>query len=404
MKPVRDYIFLSTVGVLLIISSACTKSGLHSSDVSQDNTSQPQHIQTEVSETHVPPSSGTNISAILSSGVEVTANIKISNNVNTTQLAVYNAEIVKQDYELLKRLLLANKEIVDEASSEMAEARTDALFHYCMTSDGASLSYSGDGFTYSTDQHSLMQNILYSKEIDVTQFSDDKDLTFSTRDDAQRNIENILNQLNIEVDGAPTCYTLSFDRLQSICKDLNTFRKNAVGADSPLYTPLSCSEADACYIFVYQLATEGLPISTHSNGVFGDGSWTPGTSLYCFYSERGIVGMELSYTMRVTGQASPAVNGLSINQVLEKIDEKFNSMILSGDYQVNELEFEYVPIPIDGSRSVFRLIPAWRASILHSYQYQDEKSNGEPYSITTESDVVFHAITGEELISNLGST
>lgn len=401
MKHISNYKCLPAMCALFIVLSACSKSEPQGLDLPQNTASHSQQIQ-KAEEIYEPAQVETSVSTTLSSGVEVTANVEISDCVDIKQLAIYNAEIVKQDYELLKHLLLTNKEIVEETSAEIAEARTDSLFHGCVTNDGSSLAYTGEGFTYESGQHSLMQSILSSKEVDVNQFSDSEDLNFSTRENAKQDIENILKQLNLEVDKTPVCYTLSFESLQFICEKLNAVRKETFGEDSPLYTPFTCSAADACYIFIYQITAEGLPISTHPNGVFGDGSWTPGTYLHCFYSEKGLVGMKLPYNLRVTGQVSQAAQGLSASQILEKLDKKFSSMILSGDYQVNKIEFEYVSMPIKGSRNLFQLIPVWRTSVLHTCQYQDQKSNGEPYSVEEQFDIVFHAITGDELISSSG--
>lgn len=401
MKNIQKFKIFPLVCILFVNLSACNES--KTQNLPQDVVIQTQHNSQKVDEVHESTPGDLNISTTLSSGVEVISGVNISNNVNIEQIAVYDAEIVKLDYELLKQLFLNNKEIIEEASKEMAEARTDALYHYCITDDGSSLTYTGEGFTYEDGLYALMQNILFKNIIDLDQFVDNGDLSFLTREEAQQEIEKVLNQLKLEVEETPICYTLAFDDLQLICDKLNSDRKTAVGEGSPLYTPLSCDEADARYIFIYQISTKGLPISTHSNGVFGDGSWTSGTSLYCFYSAEGVVGMELPYSLKLTGQAPTTTNGLSITQLLEKIDDKFNSMILSGSYLANKIEFEYVPMPVSGSRNLFKLIPGWRVSILHTYQYQDPKSAGETFSAEEQFDVVFNAITGEELVNSSGS-
>ena len=389
--------------MILITLSACNESTSQMSNISQDNTNSLQQIQTDIGEIYTSGSKEKHVSTMLSSGIEVSAIVEISDDINIEQLAIYDANIEKQDYELLKQLLFANKEIEKEESSEMADARTDALFHYCIASDGSSLAYTGAGFTYDIGQYSLIQNILHSKEINANQFIDNRDLNFSTQENAKQDVENIIKHLNIEVEKKPICYTLSFESLQSICEKLNKTRRDVFGEDSPFFTPYTCNITDACYIFIYQVTTEGLPISAYPNGILGDGSWTPGTFLLCVYSENGIVEMELPYSLQMTGQASPPAQGLNINHLLEKIDNKFNSMILNGDYTITQIEFEYVPMPINGSRSLFKLIPAWRTSVFHTYQFADEKSNGEIHSVEEEFDVVFNAITGEEILNSYGS-
>lgn len=402
MKHVRNYTFFLIICAFFSLS-ACTESKSGSFDIQQDVPSDTQQFMEEATKIEQTNQNESSISKTLSSGVKVTASVEIPNNVSIDQLAMYNAEIVKQNYDSIKETLLVNKQIVEEESSEVAESRTDSLYHYCIADDGSSLSYNGEGFTYDCGKYSLFQNILNNRDINVNQFSENNDLGFSTREDVQLDIKHLLDQLDIEVNENPICYTLSFESLQSICEEINVARKKMLGEDSPLYTPLSCNPMDACYIFIYQVTPKGLPISKHTNGVFGDGSWTPGTYLSCFYTEEGIVGMDLPYSLRVTEQISQRTQGLSVGQILEKLDEKFSSMILVGDYLANNIEFEYVPLPIDGSRSLFRLIPAWRISILHTFQYKDEKKLDEVHFAEEQFDVVFNAISGEEILSSLGS-
>lgn len=344
-----------------------------------------------------------NISMQLSSGAIVEANVEINPDIDLDSLTTYNAEIIKLDYDLIKQLLFSSKEIIDEGSSEMADARTDSLYHYCIASDGFSLGYTGAGFSFNNNEnYPLMQRILNSDDVDLEQYIGLEDLNFATKQNAQQEIKSIIDQLGIEVASAPICYTLSFASLQSICDQINYNRQIAVGDDLFLYTPLTCVETDACYIFVYQITADGLPISTQPNGVFGDGSWTSGTSLTCFYSAQGIIGMEIPYTFKVTDQGSET-KGLYPNQALERLDNKLNSMILSGNYQVHKIVFDYAPMPINGSRNKFQLIPSWRLSLSHTYQYQDMKDPDAIYSSVEEFDVIFNAITGEEIINNLGS-
>lgn len=399
MKYAQKFKFLSAICILFITLSACNDKV---QTLPQD-TNMDKSLQHEVQNTENEQISEAYISKVLTSGTVVEASVEIDSHVNLNELITYSAEIVKLDYDLLKQLLLADKEIVEEGSQEMADARTDELYHYCIASDGSSLSYTGEGFSFTNNNYALIQRIINAGDVDLTQFRDLEDLSFISQEDAEKNVKTTLDQLGLEVNDPPVCYTLNFASLQSICNQLNTLRKEAAGENLSLYTPLICNETDACYIFIYQINSEGLPISTQANGVFGDGSWTSGTSLLCVYSEQGIIAMELPYSFKITGQISQATKGLNVEHVLERLDNKLNSIILNGDYQVNKITFEYVPMPINGSRHLFELIPAWRLSIIHTYQYLDSKSQGELYSAQQEFDVVFNACTGEEIISSSGS-
>ena len=54
-----------------------------------------------------------------------------------------------------------------------------------------------------------------------------------------------------------------------------------------------------------------------------------------------------------------------MNTILNAIDQKYNSVILQGNYKVNSMELEYIADIRDKSEK-YTLLPVWRCSISHN--------------------------------------
>jgi len=160
---------------------------------------------------------------------------------------------------------------------------------------------------------------------------------------------------------------------------------------------------DECYIFIYQILDEGMPISIYSNGVFGDGSFTSGTDVRVIYSAEGIVSFRMNYQFENTEIISQNQKGITADQALDLLDKKYNTIILEGEYLVNDIVFEYVPMPDDGSSSNYILVPAWRFLVIHTTEQMGKENAAETVLTEMRNYVVFNAITGEEIIIDYGS-
>ena len=77
-------------------------------------------------------------------------------------------------------------------------------------------------------------------------------------------------------------------------------------------------------------------------------------------------------------------------------------MILEGNYLVDNIEFEYVPMPNFGSENSYTLQPAWRFSIIHSFNVADKLDPYKQVTVNQRTTTVFDAITGKELVIDDG--
>lgn len=336
----------------------------------------------------------------LSSGILVDADICISNNINLNSLATYSASLATFNFDELKRTFLVNKQIINEISEETSESRTNSPYRYCNTSDNFALSSIGENIYFTGDAERKI-SLLFdnSEDGNSIQFNNDTDLDFSTRKEAQEEVERIIQKLKISVESSPTCYVLDYETLTQECEKYNEYMNTTFDGAFP---SIQVEKGDECYIFIYQLTPLGLPISTHTNGMFGDGSWTSGTYFQCTYSADGLISVQVPYQFTDIVEKTKDNLGMSIEQALDCLDHKYNSMILEGNYLVDNIEFEYVPMPNFGSENSYTLQPAWRFSIIHSFNVADKLDPYKQVTVNQRTTTVFDAITGKELVIDDG--
>ena len=121
-----------------------------------------------------------------------------------------------------------------------------------------------------------------------------QDLGFKNIKESQIEIEEIINELGIDVIQDPLCYSIDYATLASGCESFNAMVsgfRDSIREENPEqsfsmegFESIYVDKEDECYIFIYQILNEGMPISIYSNGVFGDGSFTSGTDVRVIYS------------------------------------------------------------------------------------------------------------------------
>ena len=407
--------FILTASCLIFlccILSACNdNTEISNYSTPEEDTNNPQNIisNPDSSEYHF---DDTFISRTLSSGLKVNANICLSNAVDLETLSIYDAQLVIHDFEEAQQILLDNKQIIEEVATETKESLTNSAYQYCTTDDGFRLSSMGENLYLSGDlQYKISSIIDTEKGGNSELFLTGENLDFASIEQVQKEIESLLQELNI-ITGTNSVYSINYKTLsiesekynEDLERWLDEFISGDISASSRILPkPIIIDDDDQCYLIIYQTTADGMPISTHMNGVFGDGSWTSGTSITCVYSADGIVGLHIPYILEVVEQSAQEEKGMDIEQALEKLDQKYNSFILEGEYLVDNIEFEYIPVPDHGDGDSYTLVPAWRFSILHTYEIADKTDANKIVPVERRTTAVFHAITGTELLMDSGN-
>lgn len=396
MKHFIKMCIYTSVSISLLLSIASCSDASISPNIT---TSIPSKESVEIFTDNSSVNSST-IHTSLSSGILVDADLSIPSNINLNSLSTYGASLATFNFDELKKILLANKQIIDEISEETSESRTNSPYRYCNTSDNFALSSVGENLYFTGDTERKI-SLLFdnSEDGNSTQFENDADLDFSTRKEAQEEVERIMQELKISSESSPTCYVLDYESLTQECEKYNEYMNATFDGAFP---PIQVEKGDECYIFIYQLTPFGLPISTHENGMFGEGSWTSGTYFQCTYSADGLIAVQVPYQFTDIVEKVKDNVGMSMEQALNCLDQKYNSIILEGDYLLDKIEFEYVPIPNFGSKNSYTLQPAWRFSMIHSFNVADKLDPYKQITVNQRTTTVFDAITGKELVIDYG--
>lgn len=102
------------------------------------------------------------------------------------------------------------------------------------------------------------------------------------------------------------------------------------------------------------------------------------------------------------GRGATAAAVLTLDEAIQKLEEKFDSMIVEGEWHVDEIEMAYIAVPIEGTNDA-RLLPVWRFQTEHTMEYAGKDDPSQTTTLTDRGDILFNALDGTELFKNNGS-
>lgn len=351
------------------------------------------------------------VSKKLSSGVVVNAKVLIPDNVDFSQLRSYSSSLKKLDISAAKDTLLATESNVTK-SEFVTEEDPFKEFVYTMyqTENGDLLAGQGNILNYCSSNQPNVESYLFlehSHEYNADKFLTDREFTFGSKQSCFEEIKNVLANLGIEVTDSYICYsvdhtTLTEAALQTRADILEKAREfDPQTAEDELleYPNPNYTEDDDCYYFKIFATAGGLPITHSENGIFANGGFTPGSIINAIYSKDGIVKLYCSNIYEITGVTSTK-EGMNLDAAIQMLDDKYNSIIIDGEYQVQEIAFEYVPVS-DGGGLAAELVPAWRFQIKHTVAVSG-KGTEETSSVDLYDYVLLNAVTGKEILKDVG--
>ena len=194
-----------------------------------------------------------------------------------------------------------------------------------------------------------------------------EDLDFATIAEADGEIRKVAEELGISV-GDSVCYTIDTSSMPH-------------------------------YVFRYDLLVNGLPLGKFDGGSYSDNVFTPGTYLTAVLDEDGIRHFDVSYVLKET-ETGDAQRVLTLDEALDKVDEKYNSIIMEGDYYINDIQMAYTPIKTDDA-GIVRLIPVWYFQTTHQILLQDKSGTGE-IMLPQDGYILINALDGTELLHENG--
>lgn len=342
------------------------------------------------------------ISETWDSGVVVDADVTA---IKEEMLSTYTAKLrVFTVDELAEAFGLSVDSATFSITEDSLEGYVPGTHTYLEFEDNRTLISNMARFWYENETFVKTRDLLtvHGSEANAEAFRTGEDLDFATIEQAQAEIQAVLDKLEIPVVREPRCYTLDYESL-SAENERQYAITMGIAEEMEAFTPekLEIREEDACYLFYYPVAIDGMPVSPYSSGVYGDGSLMAGTELIACYNKDGLAGLALEYQplMQEKSEAQPVI---SLEEIVEKEKAKYNSVILEGEYTVHDIRLEYIAQPVSAEENSYNLIPVWRFSVEHEYEL--DKGDGQSGSMvmTRVTYDLYDAFTGEEIPYNAG--
>ena len=90
------------------------------------------------------------------------------------------------------------------------------------------------------------------------------------------------------------------------------------------------TKEDEQYVLEYPLAVNGMPFGSFDGGSYSGDVWATGTSVKVFYGAEGLNMLAMPYALDVTDAGTPQPV-LTLDEAIQKLEEKFDSMIVEGE-------------------------------------------------------------------------
>lgn len=355
------------LSVLLVLLPGCTKpvteSGVQSTE-SGTAESTAEALSSTESGAENTAEKAEHITRTLSSGVMVDTDVYVPESMQKSALAEMRGQGQLIDYEELKSLFCSGKTITEEGEEPwemVTPGAMEAVGKYVSTQDGDYLQrICGNTFYYMTERD--IQDIE-----DLTIYETGKNLDFASIEETDKTIRDIAEKLNIAV-WKGVCYTID-------------------------------TSSQPHYVFQYEILVNGMPLAMFDGGSYSDNVFTPGTYLTAVLDEDGIRHFDVSYVLKAT-ETGDAQRVLTLDEALDKVDEKYNSIIMEGDYYINDIQMAYTPIKTDDTKIV-RLIPVWYFQTTHQILLPNRSGTGE-IMLPQDGYILINALDGTELLHSNG--
>lgn len=192
-------------------------------------------------------------------------------------------------------------------------------------------------------------------------------------------------------------YTMDYDTM----RDVYDGRTALETYDADFDFVMEPTKEDEQYVLEYPLAVNGMPFGSFDGGSYSGDAWATGTSVKVFYGAEGLNMLAMPYALDVTDAGTPQPV-LTLDEAIQKLEEKFDSMIVEGEWRVDEIEMAYIAVPIEGTNDA-RLLPVWRFQTEHTMEYAGKDDPSQTTTLTDRGDILFNALDGTELFKNNGS-
>ncbi|MCD2493424.1 hypothetical protein LQE92_12445 [Lacrimispora sp. NSJ-141] len=330
----------------------------------------------------------------------VTVQALVDNPVGTGKVPVYTVDYLRYSPEKAKEVFFANQDIVMQ--------ERNGFFVFETPEESLTV---GENLSYSR----IWDSVLYGQFSSLEKDGEQEDLPFCSLEEAKIEIERTLKRLGVndfELDRAYSINSKELQREEDSWKDDPQFL-DAVEQKNYPYKGVWNPE-DGVYIFYYNAVINN--ISIYGNYYEDENKkeiW--GNSIRVTYTNKGIISLNIDGGIEIKEQID-SKNILNVEEVLNKVKEKFDLIIELGNMKITQLKLMY--LTVYGEDGGLQLIPMWKVfveqeksidTIMKENGYvqlpQQEQEKMREIIIeklgdnpTIKSNIYFNALTGREIL------
>lgn len=295
------------------------------------------------------------------------------------------------DVEKAKHDYLKDAPIVDEYIGE------DSTF---FRTKNASISWSSSGIHYSTDRSDSILAVCIFQEMNPDYNLDvypQKDLPFMSSTEAFSKVKQGLEAFGIVVADSYDYRALDEKALKEQETKLKSDPENAYlfqDKEGNAYGGVGAEHEG--YFFSLHMTENGIPVCNESVGSFETMSMG-GTTIEVIYSVNGFeyISARSIYSMANIYEENASI--ISIDKAISSLQEKYSTIILTGDTIVKSISLEYLLSPCDDGSYSQLLKPVWVFEVeQHGTQLNKQSKKQEEY--TRQLYTLIDAVTGDEII------
>ncbi len=119
------------------------------------------------------------------------------------------------------------------------------------------------------------------------------------------------------------------------------------------------------------------------------GTWGDGDPVKVFYGAEGLNMLD-AVCAGCNGRGTPQPVP-TLDEAIQKLEEKFDSMIVEGEWRVDEIEMAYIAVPIEGTNDA-RLLPVWRFQTEHTMEYAGKDDPSQTTTLDGQGRHLFNAL------------
>ena len=91
---------------------------------------------------------------------------------------------------------------------------------------------------------------------------------------------------------------------------------------------------------------------------------------------------------------------LTLDEALQAVDDKYNSVIMEGEYCIDDIQMAYTPVQTEET-GIVRLIPVWYFQTTHQILVPNRSGTGE-VMLPQSGYILINALDGTELLHSNG--